>query len=99
MSQSGKSARGRLAAALCAFTLVVAAGAVGAGAGGRSATLSVRVVVVAPCDPATAVCDPSGTAASLAAPEPGASRRAVDTAPMRVREETVEGRSYRTVVY
>ncbi len=98
MSQSGNAACGRLTAAVgMSFFLALVAGTFPATAGTRDATLTVRVVVVAPCGAAGGSCDPATSSAFPGTPEE--SGDTAGEAPLRIREETVQGRTYRTIVY
>lgn len=97
MSQSGKSAFRRLAAATI-LSILASPAAVPAWAGSTGATLGVRVVVVAPCG-AGGPCEGTGSSASLAAPPGDPSAAPPSPAPLVVREERVGGRDYRTVIY
>ncbi|HFD15535.1 MAG TPA: hypothetical protein ENJ38_04425 [Rhodospirillales bacterium] len=96
MSQSGKSACRRLAAATILSAIALAATGP-ARAGSTGATLSVRVVVVAPCG-SGGPCEGTPSGASLASP-PAEEATAPPPAPLVVRDERVGGRSYRTIVY
>jgi len=99
MSQSDKPALRRPFGVFCLALAMTALGAVPAIAGSSSGTLTVRVVVVAPCDVTAGSCrQQSATPSSSGRASAGAAASAYAT-PMRIRQETGTERNYRTVIY
>ncbi len=99
MSQSDGRALRRPIGALCLALAMTVPGAAPAIAGSSSATLNVRVVVVAPCDAAAGSCQQQ-RAAPLSPGRTGAGAvSSPDGTPMWILQETGAGRGYRTVIY
>lgn len=99
MSQSDKPALRRLLGVSCLALAMAVPGTLPAVAGGSSGTLTVRVVVVAPCDGTAGSCQQQSAAPSSSRHAAAGSASSAHAMPILVRQEKGTERNYRTVIY